>query len=94
MNSEITGLQYADGRLQYWRLLRDNFSREDWDVFPKFSRFCLLEGREPWPDGTIQLSITGKRRFEMLYSPHAVTLLKAYRARINDRTNNDNSDQP
>jgi hypothetical protein len=75
---EITGSEYRHARSRYYRILGP------WTAeYPTFERFLSpanvsMLNSTPSDNAYFTLSITGEKRWAMLHSQHAESLLKAW----------------
>lgn len=83
---EITGAEYIEARARYYQLMYE-FPLHVAQKLPSFDRFIspanysLANEYAVSNSDTMTLSITGEQRMELLASPNAATLLRAYAAR-------------
>lgn len=80
MSREITRVQYYDAMCIYKNLIGE-MPGEYKEQFPIIDKFLSpASWTRSFADDVIELSITGKRRFDALMGPHAKVLLMAYAA--------------
>lgn len=74
---EITRIQFYEAMRKYWQTV-NQLPIHLQEACPNFEYFLSPAHYSNFNMDYIELSITGTKRYEALYSPHAVTLLNLY----------------
>jgi hypothetical protein len=84
---EVTGIEFEEAALEYASIIA-SFPEELGNHAPSFagyispSNYSMIEGPHHMKSGACYLSITGQKRWEMLHSPHAATLIRVWLIRF------------